>query len=678
MKKLLLALLILLPSTAAAQVQIWPSANVTAPTFADPSFTGQLRGPVGNCTTAPPYSFTGDLNNGWGSASADTQCWVTNAVERLTLSTTAFTSGVQIRGYSGSNSVPDFALGSASNTGFTTTSGFMQFVHLGNAVAALSSSFGSHGGFNLSDTGVFGWASSVPGQDADTRLTRAAAGIVGLNGSIRAGTGSTTNPTFAFSSETNSGWYYRGGGLVSLSLLGSEVHRFGATTYQFLSDTASIQFGSASDTILSRAAAGIIAANGAVRIGSNPAPATVGIGLTNNEGITYRQAGGAGNYLLIKGDGSNNILIGDTSSSDILPARTMRPSGSGATTSDLGNSTDPWRVGYFGSFSLGTTSTDGLVLANNTDAAAGAQQYSPRLRFSSEGWRTNATAESQVTDWVVENRPIQGAASPSSRLTWLSQVNAGGYTPRIAFDINATYPAIFDYGIKLKQLGASEADYVGLTWAANGQMDFLSGSGIGFRVNGMTDGTMKVLTRGGADTATISASRVQGDGTTLALSYDTNSRLNLTGAGLSFVSSGWQIASTVEGGWVANNLAGVNIDGTDGYLRIENKTIIANTAPTVSNGCTGEAMVVNNVGTAFFEADMGTSCTGVSTVVFTLPTMTQGWMCDAVNLTTAARNVEATAWSTTSVTFTNFVRTTGLAADWTDGDNVRVKCVAGG
>jgi hypothetical protein len=73
------------------------------------------------------------------------------------------------------------------------------------------------------------------------------------------------------------------------------------------------------------------------------------------------------------------------------------------------------------------TSTDGFVGNNATPAAAGAQQFSPRLRLTGQGWKTNATAASQNTDWIVENQPVQGAANPSSNLVFSSQINAGGY-----------------------------------------------------------------------------------------------------------------------------------------------------------------------------------------------------------------------------------------------------------
>ena len=100
------------------------------------------------------------------------------------------------------------------------------------------------------------------------------------------------------------------------------------------------------------------------------------------------------------------------------------------------------------------------------------------------------------------------------------------------------------------------------------------------------------------------------------------------------------------------------------------------TAPSVPVACTSPAITWSN-GTASFQVDVGTSCTGVSTLAVTLPASSNGWECSASNTTTAARDVWATAWTTTSMTFTNTARTTGLATDWADGADIRVKCTGG-
>lgn len=85
---------------------------------------------------------------------------------------------------------------------------------------------------------------------------------------------------------------------------------------------------------------------------------------------------------------------------------------------------------------IGTTSTDRLVLQNTTVAAAGAQQYSPRLHFIGQGWKINATAASQTVDGIIELKPVQGSATPRVDLAVSLQQNAGGYVPIATFSLN--------------------------------------------------------------------------------------------------------------------------------------------------------------------------------------------------------------------------------------------------
>ena len=130
----------------------------------------------------------------------------------------------------------------------------------------------------------------------------------------------------------------------------------------------------------------------------------------------------------------------------------------------------------------------------------------------------------------------------------------------------------------------------------------------------------------------------------------------------------------------AGSMAGtVALAGLQVHNGTSAKVAVSGTAPTLaSGGCTSAAMVNNN-GTARFEADVGTSCSGSQPLVFTLPATTTGWNCTAQNVTNPATSVAAqsSAVSTTSVTITNYSRTTGLAQAWTDGDNVVVSCLGG-
>lgn len=88
---------------------------------------------------------------------------------------------------------------------------------------------------------------------------------------------------------------------------------------------------------------------------------------------------------------------------------------------------------------IGSTSTDGIVIQNTTAAAAGAQQWSPCLTLTSQGWKTTATAASQPTSWCIQNQSVQGAANPTTNLVFSSQVNGGGYADRLTIGANNTW-----------------------------------------------------------------------------------------------------------------------------------------------------------------------------------------------------------------------------------------------
>lgn len=83
------------------------------------------------------------------------------------------------------------------------------------------------------------------------------------------------------------------------------------------------------------------------------------------------------------------------------------------------------------STAIGATSSDGLTISNPTAATAGNQKWSPRLRLSGQGWKTDETAGSQTVDWILENRPVQGTAAPTSTLVWAYQVDGGGYADKM-------------------------------------------------------------------------------------------------------------------------------------------------------------------------------------------------------------------------------------------------------
>lgn len=104
---------------------------------------------------------------------------------------------------------------------------------------------------------------------------------------------------------------------------------------------------------------------------------------------------------------------------------------------------------------------------------------------------------------------------------------------------------------------------------------------------------------------------------------------------------------------------------------------VINTAPSGPVACTLPTVTWHN-GTSAFQIDVGTTCAGISTLVVTLPAMTNAYVCFPMNVTTSATaRVEMTASTTTTATFTNYTRTTGVALAWVDGADVRIGCLGG-
>lgn len=103
---------------------------------------------------------------------------------------------------------------------------------------------------------------------------------------------------------------------------------------------------------------------------------------------------------------------------------------------------------------LGATSTDGLILTNPTAASSGAQQISPRTRWTGQGFATTPAA-SQTVDWIANLVPVQGAVNPQARLDINYQINGLGYqaTPVLSLLNN-------NVGVGTTIFGASAAGVV--------------------------------------------------------------------------------------------------------------------------------------------------------------------------------------------------------------------------
>jgi hypothetical protein len=107
-----------------------------------------------------------------------------------------------------------------------------------------------------------------------------------------------------------------------------------------------------------------------------------------------------------------------------------------------------------------------------------------------------------------------------------------------------------------------------------------------------------------------------------------------------------------------------------------NTLLLSTTAPTISSGFgTGPSVPVSN-GTASFTVNVGTGAAATSGVIG-MPAAAHGWACAVHDVTTPAGNsTTQTGSSTTTVTVTNYSRTTGLASAWPASDILELTCMA--
>ena len=146
--------------------------------------------------------------------------------------------------------------------------------------------------------------------------------------------------------------------------------------------------------------------------------------------------------------------------------------------------------------SIGVTSADGIVLQNSTAAAAGAQQYSPRLRLTGQGWKTNATAASQTVDWIGEIIPIQGSANPTSTFTLSSQVNGGGYTSRLDVKSGGGINLTVTDSTSTPQISFNGETNTGIGHSSGSQMNIIAAGNEQLRINTNGLGVLSTTTTG--------------------------------------------------------------------------------------------------------------------------------------------------------------------------------------
>jgi hypothetical protein len=109
-------------------------------------------------------------------------------------------------------------------------------------------------------------------------------------------------------------------------------------------------------------------------------------------------------------------------------------------------------------------------------------------------------------------------------------------------------------------------------------------------------------------------------------------------------------------------------------LSIGNNLVASTTLPTISSGF-GTGPTITASSTFVFKIVVGTG--GAANGVITLPTAPNGWLGFAADVTSGtALFLQLTGSTATSVTFTSYSITTGLAANMTAGDVILVNAVA--
>ena len=98
------------------------------------------------------------------------------------------------------------------------------------------------------------------------------------------------------------------------------------------------------------------------------------------------------------------------------------------------------------------------------------------------------------------------------------------------------------------------------------------------------------------------------------------------------------------------------------------------TLPTIASGF-GTSPTITAVNTFCFRIVVGTG--GAANGTITLPTAPNGWLAFAADVTSGSSIfLQLTASNTTSVTFTSYSVTTGLATNMSASDVILVNCIA--
>jgi hypothetical protein len=255
-----------------------------------------------------------------------------------------------------------------------------------------------------------------------------------------------------------------------------------------------------------------------------------------------------------------------------------------------------------------TNAGDGLLLENTTAAANGAQQSSPNVHLSGQGWKTASTAASQNTDWFINVAPIQGSTAPTSLLQFSSLIGSGSVTTQATLSSSGVFT--------VAGVSAPASTNLALNAPTGQDIQFqVNGSAITVQQAAVFEPTVdNAIALGGTSNRWSTAYAVQFIGNLAAFYYNNTTEMGRitafngnmgfdTNAGLThsmalYTSGGVVIGTTPPGDPSANNLAVQGtVKATGGF--------IANTSTGLTQTCT-----VNQAKTLVFTLGIltGGSC----------------------------------------------------------------------
>lgn len=121
---------------------------------------------------------------------------------------------------------------------------------------------------------------------------------------------------------------------------------------------------------------------------------------------------------------------------------------------------------------IAATATDGLIISNYTASVVGTQkQLSPRVRFIGQGWKSDATAANQQTEWYADNVPLGAATAPGNSLEIVPRRNNVTGVPVYFCQANTGSPKTGIFGLDGGSTAGSTTCISGASYTGFGEIN---------------------------------------------------------------------------------------------------------------------------------------------------------------------------------------------------------------